>query len=598
MNIHGGIQMKTKKVFVLITSLAVLTAAAATALVLNLKGSRDPIFARAGIVDNGSYTLTAANFSDGEADTEVGGERWHYRGVSVSGNVVTVSGGLYTITKSGQSANAGRRGNGYTRMVFENLDLTSAAGVVYHEFDVNWTLKKGGNALAADNDLTFGGSVDAADRRGVEIVQGNPSSFSFTSLTMYYDCTDVIPQVEINNDSLSVGVGEDGQLTASRSDVYDGDIVSYNWSSSDDDVATVAGSGLNATVTGVAAGNATITVTMTVNGENYTDTVGVTVTAVAAQVVEMSVLESSMIQGAGVFCRFDPSSASVTASQLDTYTNSAVVEFADPNVTNEINHYNLQDKGDSSFTAYVVFDSAVGLNGAFTITVDFKDNAANKIYRAVFHFDNGQLAPAVNLAAESFSVEVGHTLQVTASKASYLEGTPTFEFLSLDESVFTVSASGAVATLTGVNEGSAALRVTMTINGEPYVVEKNISVTQPGVQHLITWYTAGEGNQRNHFDGAGVWTWVNYGALGYDGFGSFSAKKNEMTASYESEPSTTIRVEVISDDIPALTVCRVYLVAGAAYSTGKLTMTIADASGVTHTGSITFVAGEATAFNS
>ncbi len=477
MNIHGGIQMKTKKVFVLITSLAVLTAAAATALVLNLKGSRDPIFARAGIVDNGSYTLTAANFSDGEADTQVGGERWHYRGVSVSGNVVTVSGGLYTITKSGQSANAGRRGNGYTRMVFENLNLSDAVGIVYHEFDVNWTLKKGGNALAADNDLTFGGSVAAADRRGVEIVQGNPSSFSFTSLTMYYDCTDVTPQVEINNDSLSVGVGEDGQITATRSDVYDGDVVSYSWSSSDDNVATVAGSGLNATVTGVAAGTATITVTMTVNGENYTDTVGVTVTAAAAQVVEMSVLDTSRVEGAGIFCRFNPSSASMTASGLDALTVSATMEFADPGVSNDINHYVLQEKGDASYTAYVVCDSAVGLNGAFTVTVDFKDNGANKIYRAVFHFNEGALAQELNLNIASDTVVVGTPATLTATKGYYLAGEPTFEFVSSDTDVLTVSASGNVATLNGVAAGTATVTVTMSLNGESYVKVKTITVT-------------------------------------------------------------------------------------------------------------------------
>ena len=477
MNIHGGIQMKTKKVFVLITSLAVLTAAAATALVLNRKESRDPMFARAGTVDNGSYTLTAADFSNGEADTEVGGERWHYRGVSVSGNVVTVSGGLYTITRSGQSANANRRGNGYTRMVFENLDLTSAAGVVYHEFDVNWTLKKGGNALAADNDLTFGGSVAAADRRGVEIVQGNPSSFSFTSLTMYYDCTDVIPQIEINNDSLSVGVGEDGQITATRSDVYDGDEVSYSWASDDEDVATVVGSGLNATVTGVAAGTATITVTMTVNGANYTDTVGVTVTAAAAQVVEMSVLDTSRVEGAGIFCRFDPSSASMTASGLDALTVSAVMEFADPGVSNDINHYVLQEKGDASYTAYVVCDSAVGLNGAFTVTVDFKDNGANKIYRAVFYFNEGALAQELNLSIASDTVVVGTPATLTATKGYYLAGEPTFEFVSSDTDVLTVSASGNVATLNGVAAGTATVTVTMSLNGESYVKVKTITVT-------------------------------------------------------------------------------------------------------------------------
>ena len=60
---------------------------------------------------------------------------------------------------------------------------------------------------------------------------------------------------------------------------------------------------------------------------------------------------------------------------------------------------------------------------------------------------------------------------------------------------------------------------------------------------------------------------------------------------------TGIRVEVISDDIAALHVCRVYLVANAAETTSVITLTIPDVNGVAYTGSITFVAGEATAYN-
>ena len=469
--------MKKKKLVVLIASVSVLAASAAVALAVNKKGLSNPMFTRAGTIEHGSYTLTAADLSNGNGDVEVGGERWHYEGVSVNGNTVTLSGLMYTLTKSGQSANANRRGNGYTRMVFENLNLESAVGVVYHEFDVNWTLKKGGNALSDDNDLTFGGTVDASDRRGIQIVQGNPSSLSFTSLTMYYDCTDVIPQVEITNESLSVGVGEDGQLTASKSDVYDGDVVSYSWASDDENVATVVGNGLNATVTGVAAGSANITVTMTVNGSNYSDTVGVTVTAAAAEVIEMSVLDTSRVEGAGVFCRFNPSSASVTASQLDTYTASVVHEFADPSVPNDVNHYNLQDKGDSSFTAYVVFDNANGLNGQLTITVDFKDNTLNKIYRALFHFDNGAVAQELNLSIASDTVVVGTPATLTATKGYYLAGEPTFEFVSSDTDVLTVSVNGNVATLNGVAAGTATVTVTMSLNGESYVKAKQITVS-------------------------------------------------------------------------------------------------------------------------
>ena len=228
---------------------------------------------------------------------------------------------------------------------------------------------------------------------------------------------------------------------------------------------------------------------------------------------------------------------------------------------------------------------------------DYKDNTNNIIYRATFHFDNGALAPEIVLTASGFSVDEGDYLEITATKASYLEGTPAFTFESLDEDVFTVSSVGNVATVTGVAEGSADLRVTMTIGEDVYVVTKTIAVTAAGVEHLITWYTEGTGNQTNHIDGAGVWTWINYGALGYnwDSFHVISAQ--QFTLSYDSEPATTVTFVTISDDIGAATSARVYLSLGAAYGTGVLTMSLPDANGVTYTGTITFASGVATAYN-
>ena len=562
------------------------------ALALNHSGLIRSMIAKAGVQSSASYTIQATDFNAGDGTITVGGTRWHYTNSKRTATTVTLSGVLYTMDYSGDSASGGRRGNGYTRMVFNGLDLEQQVGLVYHLKDVNGTLTKTANPVSADVDLTFGGTVASSDRRGIEFAQGTGSSFTFTSLTLYYDCVDVSPEVHITETEMSVGVGETGQLHTSTVDVSEGAGETYSWASDDEDVATVDNNGL---VTGVGAGSANITVTMTIGENTYTDTLEVSVTAAPATVVEMATLDTSKIEGAGIFCRFNPSSASVTAAQLDTYTVSLDVEFADTNVNNAVNHYTLQEKGDSSYTAYVVMDSVVGLNGAFTAQADFKDNANNTIYRAVWHFDNGALDTPIHLSAAGFSVNEGEDLEITASKASWLEGTPSFSFESLDNNVFTVTNEGNVATVTGGSEGSATLRVTMIVEGEPYTLDKTIAVTKAGVEHLITWYTEGTNNQRNHWDGAGVWTWVNYGALGYDWAG-FEGTKSKITVSYESNPTTTIAVNVISDPISG-NVGRVYLVAGAAYNTGKLTMTIPDVNGVTYTGSITFVDGEATAYN-
>ena len=80
-----------------------------------------------------------------------------------------------------------------------------------------------------------------------------------------------MPDVVLNKASASVKVGKTTRLTATTTPSGQ-DIV---WTSSDDTVATVDGG----VITGVAAGTATITATMTYDGASYTDTCHVTVSA-------------------------------------------------------------------------------------------------------------------------------------------------------------------------------------------------------------------------------------------------------------------------------------------------------------------------------
>ena len=563
-------------------------------LVFGNSNIQNLFLAKATPTSSGSYTLTADDFSNGAGNITKGGDTWHFEKVTKDGSTVSVGGVFYTVTRSGSSKADQRRGDGYTRLVFSGLDISHSAGLVIYEKDLAEGIKNTIVNITSDLDLTVGGTIASSSRRGLQFAQqeGDGKYFSFTSLTVNYACTDVVPEIEITDTDVQLGVGENLTLHTERHDIFDGDTVSVAWSSDDDDVVSVTDAGV---ITGVAAGTTDITVTMTVNGKDYTDSIEVTVTAAQAEVKEMAILNTSAVQGAGIFCRFDPSSASTTAALLDTYTASVTLEFASE-TANAINHYNFQDKGDSSYTAYVVCDNAVGLNDKFTITVDFKDNPNNVIYRALFHFDKGAIAPEIELAAAAFSVDEGADLEITASKASFIEGTPTFAFTSLDTSIFTVTANNNVATVHGVAKGSATLRVTMTVGEKQYVLEKTIAVTEAGVKHLITWYTEGTGDQANHWLGAGIWTWVNYGALGYT-WATFSVIKAQITVSYASEPSTTVSVDTISDDIGAATSARVYILAGAAYNTGVLTMSLPDANGVTYTGTITFESGVATAYN-
>lgn len=85
------------------------------------------------------------------------------------------------------------------------------------------------------------------------------------------DSTVVTPSVTLNKSTATVAAEATETLTATT--VPAG--VTVAWTSSDETVATVA----DGVVTGVAAGSATITAKITVNGVDYTDTCAVTVTA-------------------------------------------------------------------------------------------------------------------------------------------------------------------------------------------------------------------------------------------------------------------------------------------------------------------------------
>lgn len=81
----------------------------------------------------------------------------------------------------------------------------------------------------------------------------------------------VTPSVELDKSTVTVAAEATTTLTATTTPAGE----TVTWTSSDSTKATVAAG----VVTGVAAGSATITASITVDGESYTDTCAVTVTA-------------------------------------------------------------------------------------------------------------------------------------------------------------------------------------------------------------------------------------------------------------------------------------------------------------------------------
>lgn len=118
------------------------------------------------------------------------------------------------------------------------------------------TTKNGKGQLA----LNLGGHVSLANQREVPMV-------------LYSIDADepVVPDITLNKGNVTVAV--DATATVRATTVPAGETVS--WSSSDTDKATV----VDGVITGKAAGSAVITASMTYDGDTYTDTCNVTVTA-------------------------------------------------------------------------------------------------------------------------------------------------------------------------------------------------------------------------------------------------------------------------------------------------------------------------------
>ena len=175
--------MKRKTLIALTTGLFSFAAIALSgALVFNHTGLLRSFIAK-GEPDQGSYTITAADFPvSGNGSITVGGETWNYEGATISGSTVSISGVFYTNTFSGADAADGRRGDGYTRMVINGFDKSSSAGLVVYEKSVTQSVKNTITDVTADLDLTIGGTIDGKDRRGLQFAQGPGSSFSFTSM--------------------------------------------------------------------------------------------------------------------------------------------------------------------------------------------------------------------------------------------------------------------------------------------------------------------------------------------------------------------------------------------------------------------------------
>ena len=229
----------------------------------------------------------------------------------------------------------------------------------------------------------------------------------------------------------SVDVGVAGGFT--------GTVDTYSATSSDETKLTVATSASVVTLSGVAPGSATVTVTATNTTGSATQTIAVTVEALAAPVTSGTLAVQTVTVGAAV----DVEVAAGFTGTVDTYSATS----SDDTVLTV------------STSASVVTLSSVA-PGSATVTVT-ATNTAGSATQTIAVTVEALAAPAASGTLVAQTVTAGATLDVEVA-AGFTGTVDTYAATSSDETVLTVSTSGSVVTVSGIAAGSATVTVTAT----------------------------------------------------------------------------------------------------------------------------------------
>lgn len=271
-------------------------------------------------------------------------------GVSQATNVSAVSVGDITVAAgSAVTATATLTGNVYNHIKWELADSGKA------------TLA---SATTTGNTVSVTGAVAGSTTLTAYVYADlGETTLLATSSAASVTVTDASPVtgVSLNSSSMEVKVQKTGSLVATLTgNMY----TSITWSSSAESYATVSGSGVNGTVTGVAQGSSTITVSvLSTNGSTYTATCSVTVPVAAG--FNIYFLDDNAWSTAYCFVYGD--GASNTPMQMSRVTaNSKNVNLlkVDANKSNALTSYGLwkffynTDVNAGAATSYIQFYNA------------------------------------------------------------------------------------------------------------------------------------------------------------------------------------------------------------------------------------------------
>jgi len=370
----------------------------------------------------------------------------------------------------------------------------------------SWTQVDNGKELtssAADYSFNVNG-VSGTNYR-VKFVISSSSTFPTTSnaqltiddISIAYDSSSSpisVTGVSLDQTSKSIIEGDEFQLTATVAP-DDATDPSVSWSSSNEGVATVSSTGV---VTGVAAGNATITVTTTDGGKTATCAVTVTANPYTRDNITVDALggtESTGYSARGpvtisssaeykafsainnkvnIQLKSTDSVSGIITSKTGGLVKSIRVEVASG--TNQLDVYakntayeavtDLYGTGTEATAKKGTLIGSLTATGVINVSEDYQyigirsNNGA--VYLSNIQVNWEPVKPtSINLAVESSTISVGAsaTITPTLNNPSYIVSEKGLSWTSSSDAVATVSSAGVV---TGVAAGNATITATST----------------------------------------------------------------------------------------------------------------------------------------
>ncbi len=585
--------MRTKSIALLALASGVL--ALGVAGFSGIEGAKAPsLYTQADSNATRSFTITASDFKNNQGgDVNIAGVTAHYDNAQINGSTVTLKSVFYTLTRSGAEKDGTVRGNGFTRIVFENFGGTYTGQVSL--WDVNGNYKDQVSTISADVDLTKGDTVPANSRRGFHMPIPPDKTLSFTSATFYYECGTVSPSVTISGDD-AVNVGSDLNLTANTEDIFASDSATYEWVSSDPDSLSIVGNGKTAVAHGEAgADSVTVTVTAKSGGVAIaSDTFDVRVIAQAATIIEVPLKNSVVSWGAGAagVIGLDLTGIDgVTGTDIHDLVSAKKMAVTITGISMTFKSFELENYDNDHWQAQFVYSNPPADN-YYTINILITDTDNNRKFNTDAYFYGKEQVNTISIVGDN-SVDIGKTLELNVSSHKAGLTVSSVVWSSSSDNIAEVSSSGVV---TGMAAGQADITATITgSDGEEYVDTKRITVIDPSAEKaLVPWYIGGTGDHANHRASAGLWTWVDVTELGYSAFDEFGGSKIKSL----SYSTTSVTFNVWSDpiEVGGHHIGRMYLVLGAAYD-GVLKVQLEKADGTKAYGSITFTSGAGGSYN-